>query len=88
MNEVYMFTQGDGYAHVPCSKQWLCMEPACGLFVLAASSEFLGVFPHRFQQQASVSFLHKETQLLQRRVVGRAAAFQGGDQLLVLRVVF
>lgn len=56
--------------------------------LLAAPLRFSRVFPHRFEQQASVSLLHQETQLLERRVVGGATAFQGSDQLLVLRVVF
>lgn len=56
--------------------------------VLADPLRFSRVFPHRFEQQASISLLHLEAQLPQCRVVGRATAFQCGDQLLVQRVVF
>lgn len=48
---------------------------------------FLGVFPHRFEQQVSISLFHQETQLPERGVVSCAAAFQSGNQFLVLRVV-
>lgn len=48
---------------------------------------FLGVFPDRFEQQGSISLFHQETQLLERGVVSCAAAFQSGNQFLVLQVV-
>lgn len=48
---------------------------------------FLGVFPDRFEQQGSISLFHQETQLPERGVVSCAAAFQSGNQFLVLRVV-
>lgn len=48
---------------------------------------FLGVFPDRFKQQGSISLLHQESQLPERGVVGCAAAFQSGDQCLIVRVV-
>lgn len=47
----------------------------------------LGVFPHRFEQQASIALLYQETQLPECGVVRRAAPLQAGDQLLVQQVV-
>lgn len=48
----------------------------------------LGVFPHSFEQQASISLLNEEPQLPEHGVVHRAAPLQSSHQLLVLLVVF
>ena len=55
---------------------------------LLSAPEALRVFPHSFEQQASISLLHQETQLPERWVVCAATAFQGSNQLLVLCVAF
>ena len=67
------------------------LEPACGWRASSLRVDlqsFSRVFPHSFEQQASVSLLHLEAQLLECGVVGGATALQNRHLLLVLLVVF
>lgn len=74
--------------HISCIPFYFTWKPVYGLRTFFLLTDvFLGVFPHRFEQQGSISLFHQETQLPERGVVSCAAAFQSGNQFLVLRVV-
>lgn len=79
--EVHVFAR----AHAP---RVLPAERLVGMRFLFYFFLSLRVLPRGFQQQASISLLHRKSQLPEGGVVGRPAALQAGDQLLVLCVVF